>query len=569
MSLCTVVEVAAPLRCSRRNFTGHVLRALHVRRVSWVAAPPKNYRNLTGNCNAGFGIPLVPRSPPFASRQTRCLYLDSVDRTTTVNSMEQPAEVLQFMAEHADSDTRTFEAALRKLSHVTNSDNYKSVTSDGRFHAILSSLANRLDDCDARTLAMIADASARFRSSTNELADLALRLAETIVRREDAFTPRHLAGVAYALAVRGTRDSQAIEFIRTEAMKLMNDLEPSHCSMLLEAFRRWGVFDRQLVDLIVERMCDEIDRFDSRDVVDTLGVISRLGLARGFLLRRLCTLSFEHLQQFTTPQLVKITYSLAKLRFLTHSDIDDLLDALTPDMHNLRGNQTSEVLFALGMTDARHQIDKVRDLITHYTDKSSPMSAKSLMSLADFAWSVCSLGMVDEFPDQFKAALEEVFTRQPPQNRVPLVKLFDVVCVLELKYKALGIAVPQAWRAACDDADRLEMDKLEASRLHNEIVLRFDNLRGIAKGMKWHLRMQRNQQCGPYRVDMVDNDTKVALDVEIISWPTLRKMKHELLETLGYHPLRIEYWEWRRARTEQDQNTFLEREVSRVLGTVH
>lgn len=31
--------------------------------------------------------------------------------------------------------------------------------------------------------------------------------------------------------------------------------------MLLEAFRRWGVFDRQLVDLLVERMTDEVDQF--------------------------------------------------------------------------------------------------------------------------------------------------------------------------------------------------------------------------------------------------------------------------------------------------------------------
>ena len=37
-----------------------------------------------------------------------------------------------------------------------------------------------------------------------------------------------------------------------------------------EAFRRWGVFDRQLTDLIVERMSDEVDRFTTRDLVDAL-----------------------------------------------------------------------------------------------------------------------------------------------------------------------------------------------------------------------------------------------------------------------------------------------------------
>merc|ERR1719216_17924 len=108
----------------------------------------------------------------------------------------------------------------------------------------------------------------------------------------------------------------------------MDDFEPTQCVLLLETFRRWGVFDKQLVDLIVERMCDEVDRFTARDVVDALAVISRIGLARGFLLRRLCTLVFENLHQFTPRELTKMAYSLAKLRFLADGNADDLVDAL-------------------------------------------------------------------------------------------------------------------------------------------------------------------------------------------------------------------------------------------------
>merc|ERR1712060_781769 len=114
----------------------------------------------------------------------------------------------------------------------------------------------------------------------------------------------------------------------------------------------------------------------------------------------------------------------------------------------------------------------------------------------------------------------------------------DVICALDLEYQSLGVTVPQLWKAACDDADRYEMDRLETSRLHNEIVMRFDHLRGKANGVKWQLHMQRNQPCGPYRVDMFDEDTKIALDLEIISWPVSRHLKHRLLEILGFHPLR-------------------------------
>eukprot|EP00928_Gymnodinium_smaydae_P001824 TRINITY_DN10654_c1_g1_i5.p1 TRINITY_DN10654_c1_g1~~TRINITY_DN10654_c1_g1_i5.p1 ORF type:complete len:1090 (+),score=105.06 TRINITY_DN10654_c1_g1_i5:81-3350(+) len=259
-------------------------------------------------------------------------YVDSADRTIAVRSMEDPVEVLAFMSQHSDCDTRTHETALRVLGRLASGANYEQLVQDGRFHSLLSALASRLEDCDARTLSMIADSSSKFRSSTPELTDLAQRLAEVVTRREDSLTSRELSTIAMSLAMRGVRDETTVEYIRTESLKIMSEFEPGHCSMLLEAFRRWGVFDRQLTDLAVERLCDEIDRFTGRDIVATLGVASRLGLARGFLLRRLCTSAFDNLRQFTPLQLVRMSYSLAKLRFLSPSMIDDVIDSLQSDV---------------------------------------------------------------------------------------------------------------------------------------------------------------------------------------------------------------------------------------------
>lgn len=493
-------------------------------------------------------------------------YLDSIDRSVTVQSMERPLEVLDYMEKHSDSDTRTYEAALRTLGRISNGALYNDVVADGRFHSLLASICNRLEDCDARMLGKIADASSRFRISTPEINDFAQRLAEVITRREDAFNPRSLAAVAVALSLRNVRDVATVEFLRNEVIKVMDDLEPAHCVMVLEAFRRWGVFDREFFDMIVERMSDEVDRFTTRDIVDSFAVISRLGLARGFLLRRLCTLAFENLRQFTSRELAKIAYSLSKLRFLAESNIDELIDALRPDMHKLVKSQVSELLFALAMVDARHQIDLARDLVAQYVDSPGGVASMSYGSLIDFIWSLTALNLVDEFPKEFQEAATEIFgNRSPPQNRAWLIKLFDVINAIELAHKDLGINIPSTWKAACDDADRFEMDRLETSRLHNEIVMRFDHLRCTANGMKWQFRMQRNKACGPYRVDMLDEESKLALDLEIINWPTSRKLKHQLLERLGYRMIRLDYWEWRRARTEEDQNAFLEREVTRTL----
>merc|ERR1740123_2550649 len=217
------------------------------------------------------------------------------------------------------------------------------------------------------------------------------------------------------------------------------------------------------------------------------------------------------------------------------------------------------------MTDAKHQGDVARALVAKFIDDSRDGVTRSLGSLVDFSWALASLELVGEFEQDFKDVIAQIVQQQPPQNRVPLMKLFDVFCALELEHKALGVSVPAVWKAACDDADRFEMEKLESSRLHNEIVMRFDHLRGMANGMRWQLRMLRNQPAGPYRVDMLDEESKIVLDVETISWPVSRRMKHEFLAGLGFKPLRIDYWEWRRARNEEDQNLFLEREVTRAL----
>lgn len=364
--------------------------------------------------------------------------------------------------------------------------------------------------------------------------------------------------------MRGARDVATVEFVRTEALKLIHDFEPLHCAMLLEAFRRWGVFDRSLVDLVVERLSDEIDRFSSKDVVEVLGVLSRLGLARGFLLRRICSITFDNLLQFTPRELVRVAYALAKMRFMSRSMVDDFGDVIMAEVHRLSVSYLSQLLFALAMTDARHQGELARIAVSEYA--AVPGVHKSTSSLADFCWSVLALDLKDDCKAELEAALAVIFERPPPQNRVPLMKLHDVACALELVDPLrLDVSFPREWKAACDDADRFEMDRLEDTRLHNEIVMRLDELRGTANGLRWQLRMLRNQQCGPYRVDMFDEDTKIALDVEIIGWPTSRRMKHRLLEANGYRPVRLEYWDWRRARTEEDQMTFLEREITNAL----
>ena len=494
----------------------------------------------------------------------RC-YVESIDRTVSVYTLTDAKEVLSFMDRHPDSDTNTFDASLRSLARLSAKGNYQEIVEDVRFHAILSTLASRLEDCDDRMLSKIAEASARFRNSTPELNDLAQRLAQVVCQREDSFTPRNLANVAMALSLRSVRDVATVEFIRNEVLKLVDDLEPQHCNMILESFRRWGVFDRHLVDLLVERMSDEVDQFTSKELVDALNVLSRLGLPRGFLLRRLCSLAFENLRQFTARELARMCYALAKLRFLAESNVDELVDAMRPELHRLVGSQISEFLFALAMTKSVNHLETCRILAAQYVDSMGGIPKMSGGSLIDYAWALVAMDLVPEFEKDFRAALAEIFKRHPPQNRTPLMKLHDVICALELEYKHLKIEVPSSWKSACAEADHFEMDRLETSRLHNEVMMRFDHFQGSSNGLNWQLQMRRNAVCGPYKVDMLDEKTNILLDLEIISWPTARHLKHRLLQGLGFRTVSLQYWDWRRARSEEDQQLLLQREITKAL----
>merc|ERR1712137_236882 len=243
-------------------------------------------------------------------------------------------------------------------------------------------------------------------------------------------------------------------------------------------------------------------------------VMSKLGLARGFLLRRLCTLAFENLLQFRPPELALVALYLAKLRFLSQPDVEDLADVLAPHVEWFNAFQTSSVLFAFAMTDARHQMDFIRKLVGHYLEcRQSPRT------FIDFAWSIIALELVPEYKKDFSSVVEKIVKVPHPRHRVPLMKFFDVMCSLDHEHSDLRIVIPEEWITRCKEADSREMGRLRSSRLHQEIFMRLENMVAAARGTHWELNMEQNQPVGHYGVDL-DKELKIALDVDLISWPT-------------------------------------------------
>ncbi|CEL93169.1 unnamed protein product [Vitrella brassicaformis CCMP3155] len=495
-------------------------------------------------------------------------YVDSTDRKTAVSIMEDPADILQYFIQNSDMDAPTLETTLRCLGRIAirnGARQMESITADERFHRLLGTIGSRLEEANGRLLAMLATAMAYFRNPGGELLELVHKLGDVVMRRENAFNPRNLSSLALAFSTMGHRDPNLIEFIRVEAVKYMQDFRPNDLHVIMDAYRRWGVYNRELADMLVERMTDEIDRYTSKDVIMTLHVLSQVGLARGFLLRRLATLAFENLGDFDTRQLVTLFYSLSRLRFLSTQNCDDLIDALKirdldPKSINLDCMAIAQILFSLETAGYTENPAIIQCLVDAYQHKITEGKATvSLLGKVDMAHALCFYNLKGTQP-LLEKTLQDIFAGQVTRNRLLHTKLWEVIGALEVEQKGMRVDIPVQWRAACDETDRLEQDKTETSRVHSEVVLVLDNLKG-----KYALSVLRNQRAGYYRVDLYDEETKIAIDLDTVNRPVGRLLKHRHMSLQGYRPVSLDYWMWRRCRSEEDQTLFLKQLLTRPL----
>merc|ERR1712194_695470 len=182
-----------------------------------------------------------------------------------------------------------------------------------------------------------------------------------------------------------------IEWIRRQSLRMAQEMDPGHSYGILEAMRRGGVFDRELVDVLVERMSDEVDRFSTHDIVEGFKVLADLGLARGFLLRRMAQISFENLHVFMPKQLCHLISSLGKLRFLVRSNVDGIIDELLPALNEgrLRAADLSRLAFGLAMLSPEYDdYHIVQQVMEQFLEKSKTEMVY-LVHLVDAGWAAC------------------------------------------------------------------------------------------------------------------------------------------------------------------------------------
>eukprot|EP00392_Amoebophrya_sp_AT5.2_P009321 g9349.t1 len=509
----------------------------------------------------------------------------AADRRVAVRE-KRGIEVLEFFGENADIDLPTLQDALRNLA-LNNSG-----AAGGAGPTIIIA-----GNVDARNLAFLAEAVAKLRFTSPELEDFTHALAATVKARENAFSPRYLSQIALALSARKVQDVHLIEFVRQETLKVVQDVEPAHANALLEAFRRWGFFDRQMHDMIVERMTDEVDRFSSRDIVDALKVLSDLGLVRGFLLRRLAQLAFENLHVFTPKQLVGITYSLARLRFLVKMNME----------HTLSAADTSKLFFSLAMLQPEFDdADLVRELASRFLD-AHRKQVVYMIHLVDACWAVCRFKHlfdgstttttttsasqsrdVEPYGERVQDLFQRLFASPVPRNRVLLAKAFEVVNSLQHEDWDMMLKKPvvpsREWVTACDETDSVAQSKNESSRLQAELLMKMDHTFHREK-LQLQQNMSLNMQAGSgsggvggggaaaaapigFRADLVDEKLRLVVDLDAPNRPVSRAVKHRILAQKGFHPVSLNYWRWRQCKSDEDHAELLEKAVGAIIATL-
>ena len=495
---------------------------------------------------------------------------------TLARTFKEIPEILEFYEAQSSLPVTQLEPLISQVAFLQSSQkgNSKRATelfSDKRFLQLLVQAASDMSSCDSATLSRFATALANItmpRGGCQEVVDLARSISEVAYKRTNAFSPATLSPLVFGLASRGVSDPQFVEFAKIEALKTMQDFTPENAIMLLEGFRRMNVFDRELTDNVVERLTDEVDRFTARDIVNCVGVFSKLSLGRGFLLRRLTKVSFENLSAFNQGQLVKLFGGLARLRFTTTKSVDAMLETIEAgDLKKLSPNQLAEVIFSVAMSNYTGGSETVNRVAERACENFDQMS---LTSLVDLAWALMAVE-ASQHRESLKLILDKIYSTPPPSNRGILLKALEVTNGAAIEYPGLvkKDSVSAQWKSAMDDAEKLELNRFENARLHSEILSLVESIVPNSEGVLMDkITLQRASQVeGLYRVDFYDSDKNLIIDIDTLARPSSLLLKHRHLMTEGVAVVGLDYWETRRFKNFEEFQAYLKSRIKKALSS--
>lgn len=420
-------------------------------------------------------------------------------------------------------------------------------------------------------------------------------LCQVVKSRMNAISPSGMALIAFAVSRRSsdTAFRDLADHIHSQVSKYVNEFEPRDLWRLLEFHRKYpssdtvsasqtsGVFSRSSFDSICERLGDEAERLTPTDLYRSFQVIAALGVPRGFTIKRLSSLCLAKMSSMSSVQLCGLAESMSKLRCHTSKSMSDILHHINVKLMEPIGRDQSlhlscalELVHAVALNYEHSCVDEVVRLLQD-TLGSDPNSAGGISQLnkvvselsvgrsINLAWALMSIPQLRKW-----SVVGPLVGRILDSEPSGCIKTAHDVLVFAsrggsdaIRSKLLSDSGQRSlakWRAAYEAQAPSELRRLKNSRLMAEINLRLTELEGK------YGRFDMQSMVEEFRVGWANLERKKIVEIDLLGSASTPSLRTEALSSNGYNSVVVNYWQFVKCKTSDEQRKYLDKLLSRT-----
>ncbi|CRG93307.1 conserved Plasmodium protein, unknown function [Plasmodium gallinaceum] len=469
-------------------------------------------------------------------------------RKDNVDEYMSNDEIIKFFEENKNMNIDKLYNLIKNLSRK-KIDDKKKIVENEKFLNIIEEIESRINIMNTRYLCNFSLRLVSISINNDEIKRVLTKISEHLLKKMNV-NPRDLVGICYALSLCNNMNEYFFEHVKKETISNIDAFTPTLLTQLLESMRLSQNLDVELTNLIVEKMCEEIDRFTTKDVNLALKTLSMAGIPRGFLIRRLCNLVFDNVSHFHHSSLINIIYNLTKLKFTTTNHIDVIYKNVEEHLENCNITTLSELLYTFYMNEINEEskINKIFENI-----KYDQFNTTKTATIIDFIHASTYYNKHIE-KEKLLNLIDLLFKRNIPKSLTLIAKIREPIYFLSAdnNFKFDLNNISPSWLNAMNDFLRIDHEKLQALKTFHEVQ---NVLNSIASNFQ--LNFVPLQVIHSYSVDFIDHNKKIIIDLDTIVRHTSFQIKHKYFENLGYKTTKIQFWKWRKCRTENEQQNYL------------
>ncbi|VWU50019.1 RAP protein, putative [Hepatocystis sp. ex Piliocolobus tephrosceles] len=480
----------------------------------------------------------------------------------TVEENMSNEELIEFFENNKNMNIDKLYNLIKIISRKKMEDR-KKIIENKNFSNILEEIENRVKIMNTRYLCNFSLRLASISLNNEQIKQVLTKISETVLKKINV-NPRDLVGIFYALSLCNNMNEYYFEHVKKETLANIDAYTPTLLTQLLESMRLSQNLDVEMTNLIVEKMCEEMDRFTTKDVTLALKTLSMAGIPRGFLIRRLCNLVFDNISHFHYTALINIIYNLTKLKFTTINHIDVIYKNVEEHIEKCNINTLCELLYTFYMNQINEEskINKIFENINY-----DHFNTTKTAVIIDFIHAATYYNKYIKDKTQFLNLIDLLFKRPVPKSLTLIAKIREPIYYLasdsnnidndidnsndkNIKYDIKNVTT--SWENAMNDFLRIDHEKLQGLKTFHEVQ---NILNAIAP--TFGLNFTPLQISNSYSVDFIENEHKIIIDLDTIVRHTSFQIKHNHFKNLGYRTAKIHFWKWRKCKSEKEQQNYL------------